>query len=378
MKLQQVENSGTLEALRERFISILYKSQFNRVVILITSKLQLYLHSKAHYSGVSPYQLSLMSLIRSASRSCRLWSQGFVLLTSVLLVFTSTQLSAGTIVRVNTSVGNFSIELFDDTAPATVQNFLNYVNRNAFNGNYIHRAETNFVVQTGGFSFQPFVGPIPVPADPPVVNEFGASNTRGTVAMAKIDGDPDSATSQWFVNLADNSATLDPQNGGFTVFGEVLGQGMLILDAINALPKINLGVRASNAPYITNTYTSPTEFVYINVELMQRFSAATHVFEDASGLLQTTVSINDGAEILSLNMNLHADTEATVLRVNPESVINVRAAPPAVASFNTSERVLRIPELEVNLDGSVSVVTNVVLRQDDVDALLFRLESFSE
>ena len=70
-----------------------------------------------------------------------------------------------------------------------------------------------------------------------VTNEFHLSNVRGTVAMAKLDGNPNSATSDWFVNLANNSANLDHANGGFTVFGSVI-RGMAVVDAIAALPRI--------------------------------------------------------------------------------------------------------------------------------------------
>lgn len=185
----------------------------------------------------------------------------------------SAQSSAGTIVRVSTSIGDYSIELLDDVAPLTVQNFLNYVAKDDYNGTYLHRVVDNFVVQGGGYGFELFVGPIPIVTDPPVPNEFNVSNTRGTVAMAKLGGDPNSATSQWFVNLADNSPTLDTDNGGFTVFGNVLGDGMTILDAIDDLPTIGLGINTPEAPYFTQTYTNPLDFVYQNVEVVGRFSS---------------------------------------------------------------------------------------------------------
>ncbi len=285
---------------------------------------------------------------------------------------------AGTIVRISTGIGDFSMELLDDTAPGTVQNFLNYVNRNDYNGTYIHRAVDNFVVQGGGFRFRSFEGPIDVPSDPPIQNEFGVSNTRGTVAMAKLDGDPNSATNQWFVNVRDNSASLDMSNGGFTVFATVLGDGMDTVDEIDALPFVSLGVKAPEAPHITPVYNDPGDFLYINAEVTQRFSAAPHVFESATGLLITSVSIDSGADLISMNFNAVASSPNVVIRANPESAIPRRDSFEGIAEYSTVDGRLRIPALEVNLNGSVSVVTNVVFLLTDAVTASFTLESFDQ
>ena len=285
---------------------------------------------------------------------------------------------AGTIVRISTGIGDYSIELFDDSAPGTVQNFLNYVNRNDYNGTYIHRAVDNFVVQGGGYRFLLYEGPIDVPSDPPIKNEFGASNTRGTVAMAKVAGDPDSATNQWFVNIADNSATLDADNGGFTVFGVVLGDGMITVDEIDALPTVNLGAKAISAPHITQNYINPEDFLYINAEVTQRFSSAPHVFESGTGLLITSVNIDAGGDLISMNFNAVASSPDVVIRANVESVIPRRDSFEGIAEYSTVDGRLLIPALEVNLNGSITVVTNVVFVLTDVATASFTLESFDQ
>jgi len=143
---------------------------------------------------------------------------------------------AGTVVQVTTPLGNFSVELFDDVTPVTVANFLHYVNTGLYNGTFVHRSVSNFVIQGGWLRYDESLNRLfEIPVNPPVQNEFQVSNTRGTLAMAKVGGDPNSATSQWFINLADNSF-LDSSNGGFTVFGQVLGNGMEVVDAIARLP----------------------------------------------------------------------------------------------------------------------------------------------
>ena len=133
------------------------------------------------------------------------------------------------------------IELYDDEAPLTVQNFLAYAqnpNTSAdFLGTIFHRAVDNFVLQGGGYNATAPTTHIDV--FNAVHNEYSPdrSNLRGTIAMAKTGNGPNTATSEWFINLADNSGNLDNQNGGFTVFGEVI-EGMQYIDQIVALPRV--------------------------------------------------------------------------------------------------------------------------------------------
>lgn len=165
------------------------------------------------------------------------------LLGLLLLCLPATQAAAQDnlvdVVCFETNVGEFCIRLFPDDAPQNVANFLKYVTDGDYNNTFIHRSVASFVVQGGGFSFDSNLGPREVPKDPPVVNEFKRSNTRYTLAMAKSEGNPNSATSEWFINLADNSANLDNQNGGFTVFGEVI-IGTSVVDAIGRQPAFDL------------------------------------------------------------------------------------------------------------------------------------------
>ena len=171
--------------------------------------------------------------------------------------------AVGQTVLFETNVGDVEVVLHPDDAPIAVANFLFYANSPAgsnYDGTFIHRAIPGFIVQGGGF-FAPVNGTVTeVPAQAPIMNEFGISNTRGTIAFAKLGGDPDSATNQWFFNTADNSANLDVQNGGFTVFGTVVS-GLNVVDQIEALGTGNFGGPFTDVPLIS---TAPEVFVVVN------------------------------------------------------------------------------------------------------------------
>lgn len=154
-----------------------------------------------------------------------------------------------TVVRIETAFGDIDIELYDQAgpsgsaAPITTANFLNYVNSGRYDLSFFHRMPSpgDFVLQGGGFKFDDTLGLSDITEDDPIVNEFSSSrsNIERTVAMAKLGTGPDTATSQWFFNLGDNSANLDTQNGGFTVFGVVV-QGWEVVEEISGFTVRNL------------------------------------------------------------------------------------------------------------------------------------------
>ncbi|MDP4536029.1 peptidylprolyl isomerase [Alkalimonas collagenimarina] len=165
-----------------------------------------------------------------------------------ILCFVLTSLSASlqaTIVEFKTSLGDFEVNLFDEITPETVENFLEYVQQESYHHNVIHRSIPGFIIQGGGFVYDDERPDNELPlsaiaANAAITNEPELSNRRGTIAMAKLEYNPNSATNQWFFNLDNNSANLDAQNGGFTVFGQVSAQGLEVIDAIAALPRYNL------------------------------------------------------------------------------------------------------------------------------------------
>ena len=134
-------------------------------------------------------------------------------------------------VKLSTSMGDIVVELDAAKAPKSVANFLQYVKTGHYNGTQFHRVMDGFMIQGGGMTAdmteKPTRPPIPLEAG------NGLSNVRGTLAMARTMV-PDSATSQFFINVADN-LRLDSAGGGYAVFGKVI-DGMAVVDRIKAVP----------------------------------------------------------------------------------------------------------------------------------------------
>ena len=140
------------------------------------------------------------------------------------------------LVKLETSMGDITLELYPDKAPVTVANFLEYVKAGFFNGTIFHRVINGFMIQGGGLDAQ--LNKKPTRA--PIKNEAdnGLTNDAYTVAMART-GDPNSATAQFFISVANNTflnhTAKTPQGWGYAVFGKVV-KGKEVVDKIKAVP----------------------------------------------------------------------------------------------------------------------------------------------
>jgi peptidyl-prolyl cis-trans isomerase A (cyclophilin A) len=144
-----------------------------------------------------------------------------------------------------TSLGDVTLQLEPEKAPKTVANFLDYVKAGHYDGTVFHRVIDGFMIQGGGFSAE--MVPKPTRAPIPLESRSGLKNERGTVAMART-GVPDSATSQFFINVVDNPG-LDypkPDGNGYAVFGRVVA-GMDVVDRIRKVETTSVGPH-QNAP----------------------------------------------------------------------------------------------------------------------------------
>jgi len=167
------------------------------------------------------------------------------LLFAVLALGTAVSARGGSLARFATPVGSILVEMYDADKPVTVSNFWHYVTSGAYNGMFLHRWESGFVIQGGGFvtldRHTTNAQAVAVPSFGNITNEYQAgrifSNAHGTLAMARVGGVTNSANSQWFFNLT-NNAFLDAVDGGFTVFGHVVA-GTKALERFNQTPGTN-------------------------------------------------------------------------------------------------------------------------------------------
>lgn len=298
------------------------------------------------------------------------------LLLTTCLLLPAYAVRAQDYVCVETNLGEFCMSLYHEQSPNTVRNFLNYVNDGDYDGTLMHRSVANFVVQGGGYAYDPVFDL--VPTDPPIANEFSMStpsNTRGTVAMAKRDGDPDSATSQWFINVANNGPNLDFANGGFVVFAGI-SYGMDVVNAIADLRLVNLSTSLGGAfgsvPVLQDEAGVPIEFPddFVQVRRMYATDVLPPVARFAGGSLSFPVAV--GARMYRVTLNLTAQDPAYVFTADRSTLAAIEDSGQDAAQLDAATGLLTIPSLEVGNRR----FSNVTFQLTDSKNLAFTLTGY--
>lgn len=165
------------------------------------------------------------------------------------------------VVELDTNMGAIVIELNEEKAPKTVENFLNYVKSGHYDGTIFHRIIDGFMIQGGGMDAEMNEKATNAPVENEADN--GLKNDKGTIAMARTQ-DPHSATSQFFINVKDNDflnhSGKNMQGWGYTVFGKVTS-GMDVIDKMRGVPTGRFGMHADvpKEPVIINSATIITQ-----------------------------------------------------------------------------------------------------------------------
>ena len=253
-------------------------------------------------------------------------------------------LITGTAIQMQTTQGNIPLLLTDAATPQTVANFVHYINAGLYSSTIIHRSVPGFVIQGGGY----LTDANHISTFTPVVGEHTLSNTVGTIAMALSTG-PNSGTSEWFINLGDNSTSLDGTgNGGpFTAFGNVIYNGMAVVNTITGLQIINASGGVPNSPFTTlpvqnfsggavqtanlvtnNTIIVPNGLTYSVTSGNTSFATATITngvltvtpLTNTPGVVSITVRATDlGANFVTqtFSVNVNAASSGPIITLNP-------------------------------------------------------------
>jgi cyclophilin family peptidyl-prolyl cis-trans isomerase len=276
----------------------------------------------------------------------------------------------------DTVLGRFSVELRNDAAPRHAENFLTYARAGDYNNSFIHRTATvdansaPGIIQGGGYKL-PLVTTIT--RRPPVPLEYNLPNARGTLAAARTS-DINSATSEWYFNVRDNSTSLGPANGGgYSVFGRVLGTGMTVVDAMAAVPRYAFASPFGEIPLRNYTSGDPT---VAHVLLINSVNAAT-LYPTGSGASVLSFSVQNSApsavqaEVSGSTLTLTAAGPGTAsITVRASDVNNNQAESTFTATVSGSAPVFTVPLAS----QTVAAGSTVVLTCSATGAASFRWE----
>ena len=236
------------------------------------------------------------------------------------LVFTlaAASLHAATLGTFHTPVGSWQVEFFDEDKPVTVSNFLKYATSGRYQNQFIHRWDDAFVIQGGGWRVdtsgqQWQIAPVERYGN--ITNEYSVgrtfSNSYGTIAMARQAGNTNSASSEWFFNLGDNSF-LDRVDGGFTVFGRLVGGTNALNRFIPPPPTQGIFFDTNIFPElpVLSTNLQFTDLIYVQLEL--RRDMELEVKRSVGGAELTWNSVAGVTNILEYSAELSTNAWITL------------------------------------------------------------------
>lgn len=210
-----------------------------------------------------------------------------------------------TVAQFNTTSGIINVELLSADAPRHVANFTTYVNAGAYTNTIIHRSAAlsgtaKAIIQGGGYTASIPLGN--VAANPPIALEYKVANARGTLAAARTS-DINSATSEWYFNVQDNSTILGPQNGGgYSVFGRVIGTGLSVVDSLAAIPTYSVNP-FSDLP-LRNIQSGQTSILVSNLVLVNSIRIVPHFPSyEGEAAIATFAAVSDNPSVAVVSVS---------------------------------------------------------------------------
>lgn len=303
-------------------------------------------------------------------------------LVTLLSIFCSGTTAAGTIVEVQTSLGDFYIEVNEQAAPITGSNFLNYVRSGRYNNTFIHGATGGTLIRGGGYSLDSCTsGPQPIATDDPIpLESTGLSNLHGTIAALRPSAEPDAATSQWFINLG-NDPVLDTLDGGYAVFGKVLGDGLNVVQKISVANPVSLGffLETPSINYFETIldcqFFSRDNLVQVLMSVVTEDSGnniATATYNPTSATVDINLDLGStGFTRISFDVTLSA--LLPTIQADLDSAFDLQGPVPNMATYDEISGELVIPSIAV--DGEIEF-RNVIFDLTDPETATFTLRSF--
>lgn len=296
-------------------------------------------------------------------------------LTGILLLAALSPLAhAGSIVTVQTALGNFKIELYDDLAPNTVARFISDIEANKYHFTYMHFASTTYFV--GGRFTYPSCSQGPQEVDfgaAQAAEPTGLANNTGTVAMVRDANNPSVLTGEFLINLGSNTAqssTTAP-----IVIGEIV-DGYPIADAIADLWRVPIDPSPAVPTINYNGFFTVQCGMFTSdnlVKVVMSVEQSEPVNNYVTATQRIGMQVNAGsAGLLSLEFTIAQDSPQVVIQVVPESVTSLSSTVSGMATYDEASETLTIPELGVN---GVVTYSNLVLKLSNAELLQFTLQS---